>query len=203
MLKATLVAAALALTTGVAAEAGCRLQPVSGANAAIPSKNIDRNLLNAAVNAEANYARCKHGRAPLKSATGMAKQAVAHSKWMAKSRKLTHKGRTTLVRRLKSSGVRFKTGAENIGLFSVYRIDGVMTRDVDLSQCRIVYMDGTAVPRHSYASLAKLAVKSWMDSPSHRKNLLMRNIRMIGNGSGIDLKDARCGKVYMTQIFAG
>ncbi|KPN63897.1 hypothetical protein AKJ29_14535 [Aliiroseovarius crassostreae] len=81
----------------------------------------------------------------------MSKQALAHSKWMAKSRKLPHKRRTTLMARLKGAGVRFKTGAENIGLFSLHRIDGMMPRDIDLSQCRIAYMDAprsraTAMP---------------------------------------------------------
>ncbi|UWP92360.1 hypothetical protein K3X13_00370 [Aliiroseovarius crassostreae] len=203
MLKSTFLAIALLAGAAASAEAGCRLQQVSGANAPLPAKNINRALLNAAVIAQSNYARCKNGLPPLKSVSGMSKQAVAHSKWMAKSRKLTHKGRTTLMARLKGSGVRFKTGAENIGLFSLYRIDGVMTRDIDLSQCRIAYMDGTPVPRHSYASLAKLAVESWMASSKHRKNLLMRKAHMVGNGSGVDLKAARCGKVYLTQIFAG
>lgn len=203
MLKATLIAASLMLASAAAAQAGCKLQPVNGANTPIPAKTINRNLLNAAVMAEANYARCKHGLPALSGVKGMVKQADAHSKWMAKARKLTHKGRTTLVSRLKSSGVRFRTGSENIGVFSVYRIDGVMTRDVDLANCRMAYMDGTAVPRHTYGSLAKLAVQAWMASPPHRKNLLMRNIKMIGHGSGIDLKAERCGEVYMTQLFAG
>lgn len=203
MLKATFLAATLALGTGMAAEAGCQLQSVAGANAPLPTKNINRSLLNAAVLAEVNYARCKNGRSALQSTSGMTKQADAHSKWMAKARKLTHRGRTTLTGRLKSSGVRFRTGAENIGVFHVYRIDGVMTRDVDIRNCRIAYMDGSTVPRHSYASIAKMAVNYFMASPKHRKNLLLRKINMVGNGSGIDLRAARCGKIYMTQLFAG
>lgn len=203
MLKATFHAAALALGSGAAAEAGCRLQSVAGANAPLPAKNINRSLLNAAVLAEVNHARCKHGRSALQSTSGMTKQADAHSKWMAKARKLTHRGRTTLTGRLKGSGVRFRTGAENIGVFHVYRVDGVMTRDVDFRNCRIVYMDGSPVPRHSYASIAKMAVGYFMSSSKHRKNLLLRKINMVGNGSGIDLRAARCGKIYMTQLFAG
>ncbi len=207
MLKASLIAAALALPTllGSAgtAQAGCRLQKVAGADAPLPLRSVNKALLNAALLAEVNYARCQNGRAPLQSVSGMMNQATAHSKWMAKARKLTHRGRTTLTGRLKGSGVRFRTGAENIGVFHIYRIDGVMTRPVDISSCRIAYMDGTTVPRHSYASLAKLAVSSFMASPQHRKNLLLRKVDMVGNGSGFDLSAAQCGQIYVTQIFAG
>lgn len=203
MMRAIFVAATLAMFSVGAAEAGCRLQPVSGANTALPTKNIDRHLLNAALLAEVNYARCKKGLPSLKGVKGMVKQADAHSKWMARARKLTHRGKTTLTGRLRGSGIRFRTGAENIGVFSLYQIDGRMTRDVDIRSCRIAYMDGSTVPRHSYSSLAKMAVTYWMASPKHRKNLMMRNVQMVGNGLGIDRKAARCGKVYMTQIFAG
>ncbi|MDA5095380.1 CAP domain-containing protein [Aliiroseovarius sp. KMU-50] len=203
MLKSTIIAATLTLASLGAAEAGCKLQSVSGANASLPTKRVNVSLLNAAILSEVNYVRCKHGRAPLKAAKGMTKQADAHSKWMARAQRLTHKGRSTLTGRLKGSGVRFRTGAENIGVFHVYRIDGVMTRDIDIRSCRIAYMDGSTVPRHSYASLAKMAVNYFMDSPKHRKNLLHRGVGLVGNGSGIDLKAKRCGKIYMTQIFAG
>lgn len=204
MIRTFAISATLALVATLStAEAGCRLQAVSGANQALPAKNVNLSLLNAALVAEVNYARCTKGLSALKGVAALSKQADGHSKWMARSRQLTHKGRNSLGGRLKGSGVRFRTGAENIGVFHVYQIDGVMTRDVDIRNCRIVYMDGKTVPRHSYASLAKMSVRYWMASSKHRKNLLSRKIQLVGNGSGIDSKAARCGKIYMTQIFAG
>ncbi len=204
MIKAFAISATIALVASLSsAEAGCRLQPVSGANQALPAKNVNLSLLNKALVAEVNYARCKNGRSALQGVASLSKQADGHSKWMARARKLTHKGRNSLTGRLKGSGVRFRTGAENIGVFHVYQVDGVMTKDVDIRNCRIAYMDGRTVPRHSYASLAKMSVTYWMTSSKHRKNLLNRKIQLLGNGSGIDSKAARCGKIYMTQIFAG
>lgn len=48
-----------------------------------------------------------------------------------------------------------------------------------------------------YKKLNELAVEKWMQSPSHRENILDRNY----NTTGIGIAQARDGSIYITQVF--
>ncbi len=42
-----------------------------------------------------------------------------------------------------------------------------------------------------------LAVKGWMESPTHRQNILDRN----WTATGIGVAESRDGRIYITQVF--
>jgi uncharacterized protein YkwD len=48
-----------------------------------------------------------------------------------------------------------------------------------------------------YDSFDALAVRGWMDSPEHRRNILDRQF----NGTGIGVAQTRDGRIYITQVF--
>lgn len=48
-----------------------------------------------------------------------------------------------------------------------------------------------------YGRIDRLAVRGWMESPSHRRNLLERQYTT----TGIGLAQTRDGRIYITQVF--
>jgi uncharacterized protein YkwD len=203
-----MAALAALLFLGLSAAQACDRASVSGANRMVdPGDRIDAALLDAAIRVEVNYHRCKAGLAPLKAATGLRRVAETHAKWMAKKGQVTHKstvaGQATLRARLSTSGVKFKTGAENVGMVHRFQIDGGSFRITDASACAFATNAGKPIPAHSYGSLARLAVSLWMASPGHRANILNRNVKLIGSAAGFDASAPWCGQFYLSQNFAG
>lgn len=188
------------------AQAACVSKTVSGSEKAIPLKGLNQSLLNQSVVSRINLERCKRGLPALATASGLKKQAARHSTWMARNQRLSHKAsgsfNRTLKDRLRASGVKFRTGAENIGQVHLYGIDGKRFMIRSSSDCHFT-SGGRRIGRHSYRSLAGFIVQKWMDSPSHRKNILSRNLRFSGVGAGVQPSSKHCGAVFVTHIFAG
>ena len=164
-------------------------------------------MLDKAVVARVNAERCRRGLPALTTASGLRKQAARHSQWMARSQKLSHKAsgsfNRSLTDRLRASGVKFRTGAENIGWVHLYGIDGSRFMIRSSEQCHFTTNGGRRIGRHSYNSLANLIVRKWMESPGHRKNILRKNLRYSGVGAGVQPASKYCGSVFLTHIFAG
>jgi len=204
----TAVAAVAALVIGLAggsAEACSRPMP-AGADAVIqPGKAINAALLDAAVLSEVNYYRCRSGLPKLAPSASLRRVAETHAKWMARNMSVTHRstvgGQSTLKARLSTSGVKFKTGAENIGMVHRYRIDGMSFRIN--GQCAFSTYGGKAIPPHTYASLARTMVDYWYHSPGHRANMMNRKVKVMGAGAALNTGAPYCGQFYMSQNFAG
>lgn len=49
-----------------------------------------------------------------------------------------------------------------------------------------------------YGNPATVAVKGWLESPSHRHNILDQNLTETGIGVAVDAK----GRIFLTQLFA-
>lgn len=204
------VAAALGLSLAVAsaAEACTRNVPEAAVAAVVPSKSINQALLDDAIRVEVNFHRCRAGLAPLSEAgNGLVTQARKHSEWMARTQQLTHRstvaGSATLTERLKKSGVRFRTGAENIGMVHRFQIDNKRFKIIDSNACSFSTYEGQALPAHSYASLARHVVELWMDSPGHRKNILDGRVKKMSAAVAFDPKAQYCGWFWVTQNFVG
>jgi uncharacterized protein YkwD len=195
-----LVLAAIALPA-----AACERMP-AGADRVVPTGKVDLGLLDAAFRAETNRARCSHGLKPLKAARPLTPIAATHSRWMAGAHKLSHdssvRGQRGLADRLRASGLRFRSGTENIGMVPRFRLDGGQFRIEDASACRFS-RNGQALPPHSYASLARHTVSLWMNSPSHRRNILDRKVSAVANAAAFDPAAPHCGRFWMTQTFLG
>jgi uncharacterized protein YkwD len=205
----TFVLAFMAFAATVAtAEACTRSIPAKAQQTVVPAQRIDQGLLDAAVRAEVNFHRCRAGLPGLSEAgRGLSKVAEGHSVWMASTGTLSHRstvpGKSSLAQRVKASGEKFRTGAENIGMVHRYQIDNLRFRIVDSSSCQFATYEGQALPAHSYASLARHAVDLWMNSPGHRKNILDRNVTRISTAVAFDPKAQYCGRFWLTQNFVG
>ncbi|MGI9390053.1 MAG: CAP domain-containing protein [Boseongicola sp.] len=192
----------------MSADACSRNVSAKAAKIVVPSSRVNQSLLDDAIRNEVNFHRCRAGLRSLADAgSGLANQAKKHSSWMAKSQQLTHRstvaGSATLKQRLKKSGLRYRTGAENIGMVHRYQIDNQRFKIVNSNTCQFTTYDGQPLPAHSYASLARHVVNLWMNSPGHRKNILSRKVTKMSSGVAFDPKARYCGRFWLTQNFVG
>lgn len=200
---------ALAVSTLPAVADACtRAVSKQAAQTIVPASKINQKLLDTAIRAEVNFHRCRAGLAKVGNAgSGLARQAEKHSVWMAKRQQLTHKstvpGASTLRQRVKAAGVSFRTGSENIGMVHRYKIDNRRFKILSSSKCKFATYQGEALPAHSYASLARHVVELWMDSPSHRKNILDRKVNKVSSAVAFDPNAQYCGRFWLTQNFIG
>lgn len=105
--------------------------------------------------------------------------------------------------RIKAVVNRPKAGSENIGYVHRYRVDEIDHFFARPQTCNFVTQAGQTIVQHSYASLAQRIVGLWMNSPSHRVNLLADNVSIVGNAIALDENGPYCGVYYMAQNFAG
>ena len=204
------IAAGIVLMVASSADAQTCSRNVSAkaAQTVVPSTRINQSLLDDAIRAEANFHRCRAGRKTLADAGGgLASQARKHSSWMARTQQLTHRstvsGSSTLKQRLKKSGIKFRTGAENIGMVHRYQIDNQRFKIVSSNACQFTTYGGKPLPAHTYASLARHVVNLWMNSPGHRKNILNRKVKKISTAVAFDSNAQYCGRFWLTQNFVG
>jgi uncharacterized protein YkwD len=200
------VFAALLATTG--ASNACSRAAVSGANKIIQANTrISQPVIDAAIRSEINFHRCMAGLSPLKQASSLRKVAETHAKWMARSRKLSHKsrvaGQTTPFARIKASGIQFRAGSENIGQLGRYQFGSRSFRIKNSAACVFSTNAGKPIAPHSYATLAREVVNLWMASRGHRRNILDRKVSRVGSGLSFDARAPYCGRYYVSQSFAG
>lgn len=206
--KTAILAAGLALWAA-GASAACALRvPAEASRRAVPAGSLDLVLLDAAVRAEINATRCRHGRSELRGAgNALARTAAAHSRWMISARTLSHRstvsGRATAAERIRGSGVRMRAGSENIGYLSLYRIDGAPFRILDAGACRFATYGGEPLGAHTYATLARDIVANLMTSPGHRQNILDSRVDRVATGAAFDPAGPYCGRIWFTQSFVG
>lgn len=201
-----LIVSLVFLATSTAA--ACSRTALAGTGKSIPSSGkISQNLLNKAILFEVNYERCRAGLPTLKSEARLTRAAYKHSKWMAKYSNLTHRsniaGYSSPKARMKSTGIKFKTGSENISRMYRYQLGGRQVYVKDRAACIFSDSKGKPIQPHSYATLAHEAVQLWVKSPQHRKNLMDNRMRITSTAAAVDPKGRNCGEIYLTQDFLG
>lgn len=177
---------------------------------AVPTKNINQDLLSKAITKQTNYFRCKNGLKPLAYDPALKSAADIHARNMAKLGELSHElpvfGARTVKQRFGKAKVKVKrVRAENIGTEFRMAIGSRMFITDDLKSCRLRYFDTRKpVPQHSYGSLAESMVERWHKSDKHRANMMNREIKRIGAAARFTHRGgAPCGTYYLAQEFAG
>ena len=192
----------------VAGHAACARPSYDGAYLkAIPTSAMNQDLFSEALTREANFVRCKAGLKTLETVKPLTSLAAGHSGWMARATKLSHTstqpGKQRFAPRMRSSGLRFSTAAENIAAFDRFQFPTGQFKISNASACRFAFQNGKPIPVHSYASLANSVVTGWMKSPGHKRNLMNRRMKLSGGGIGFDAKSPYCGRYYITQDYLG
>lgn len=202
-----LLAAIILVASGLPALA-CSKPANGGAfGKTISTTRPDQAVFDRALLAWANYERCRKGLRELVANPGLRKAAGTHSAWMARTGRLSHTstvaGQQKLKGRLRSNGVSFRTGAENIAQWERFQFPTGQFRVLNAARCRYATQAGRAIPPHSYGSLAQAVVQGWMGSSGHRRNLLNRRITSAGGGLAVDRAGGHCGRIFVTQDYAG
>lgn len=168
--------------------------------------SINQHKINLAVLAYINLERCKQKLPLLDASDALVAVAESHSTAMVKLSFFDHDspvaGQQTMAQRLKRNAIRYRRAAENIAQQNVYALEHRKFIVRDLDQCRFVYVDNKqAVPPHSYQSIARAVVSSWMSSPGHRKNILNNAFKKVGTAMAVDSNAPFCGDLLFTQNF--
>ncbi len=199
------------LAQGQSGLAACKPPPFSSAERkAIPTRNIDQDLLSKAITKQTNYFRCKRGLKPVVYDPALKSAADIHARNMARLEQLSHElpvfGAGTLKQRFSKAKVKVKRmRAENIGTEFRMVIASRMFITDDAKSCRLRYYDSRKpVPQHSYGSLARSMVQRWHESKGHRAIMLSRDARRMGAAARFTSGgEAPCGTYYLAQDFAG
>lgn len=188
--------------------AGCAGSLPAGANQAINPNRPNAALFSAAVRYYSNVERCQRGLQTFTGDPNLLQAAMAHSANMARANNMSHtlnvRGQRTLRDRMNTFNVSKRVAAENIAQNFLYAIVGRPISTSRSGQCGFRYADtGSVVPQHSYSSLAAVQVAAWMGSSKHRANLMNRRVVRMEAGIGYAPDRATCGRLYVTQNFAG
>ncbi|MEM6298204.1 MAG: CAP domain-containing protein [Bacteroidota bacterium] len=139
----------------------------SMANTQIDYDNPDVALLNAAVFYASNAARVRYGRRPFEHSYALEKAAYEHADDMVRLDFFSHtspvNGKSSMVDRMKAQGIILRAVSENLAL-------------------------NHSSSGETYLTLARRFVQQWIDSPSHRKNLLNADYKYLGCGVAYDAK---------------
>lgn len=205
---AGLLAAALWLSAGAGPALACAVSAPRGASAQVPAASLDSALLDAALRAEVNRARCAAGLRTLAPAPGLQPVAAAHAGWMARAGMLSHSpalggGLGSLGARLAAGGHPNRAGAENIAMVHRFPIEGQPITVRNARACLFADRQGRTIGAHSYQSLAAQLVAQWMASTGHRRNLLNPRLTAVAHAAAIAPDAASCGRVYAVQVFIG
>lgn len=169
-------------------------------------KDFDRDLAAAALWHSTNDWRSAQGLAPYQYHQANYRAARYHSRRMGEQQALQHSFRSPahlreFFQRLAHYGGDFSASAENIAQLGLWAIPAGQAFRWG-KKGRPISPEGEAYPRHSYRSLAQWALKQWLESPPHRRNLEKAH-HYLGCGISAPLRDAQGRYVfYLTQNFS-
>ncbi len=186
----------------------CNAQPDPAFETPIPAGALDRPLLDRAILFHTNRVRCGAGLPPLGPDPALRSVATGHSADMVRLGFFGHTspvaGRTTMGDRLRSSGVPFRTAAENLATAGRLAIRSGQPVFPLAQRCAYsLTPNGPRVPVRTYDALALNLVERWVESPGHRANLMNPAYTRHGASGVIDPSGQLCESVSATQLFAG
>ncbi len=192
---------------GSTATAGCEGSLPAGVQNAVNPNNPNDAIFSAAVRYYTNVERCRRGLSPLAGDNSLFRATVAHSDNMARTNTMSHtlniRGQRTMVDRLRSFSVSYRTAAENIAQEFLLLMDG-RSFIPSANSCQLVYADTRQpIPQHSYQSLAQSVVNRWMVSSGHRNNILNRRMNRMEASASFVRTQNTCGLFFVSQNFAG
>lgn len=153
---------------------------------------IDHDSLSAAILAQTNRERVLHGLQPLELDPRLARAANGHTKFLVMVGSLRHRsflpGRETVEARVRAEGLRAAALSENVALITFP------------SRGTVAVVDGQE--KHlGTEQLAAMFVRAWLDSPTHRKNLLNPRFTHLGCAVQTGAGPAAAIHLYSTQVF--
>ena len=180
----------------------------SAFNETIDLKNIDYPLLHAAIYYTTNLQRSKRNIKHLKWNLNLEIAAYNHSKNMVVRNFFDHLSNKEVQKRGKSAGILNPYLSENIAKEFALNYNGhpFYTHEKNSSlngEFRFSYNNNEQdlIPTHTYLSFAFRIVEMWMNSTSHRKNILDKKAIELGVGVYFKVDEYGFPLFYATQNF--
>lgn len=181
------------------------------ANEKINARTVDYSLLQAAIFYYTNQYRVSKKLNALSFQPALGSAAIHQTTEMANRRFYAHnnpydRSMKTVVDRAKKFGYDSPTVGENIALEFLleYKGDSNYWYESTDEGYKFYYGDSKNkkgyVGEHTYLSLGKSIVAAWINSPSHRANMLFKHYTHMG--AGVYLEPASKGQVKIPRIYA-
>jgi uncharacterized protein YkwD len=175
----------------------------------IDLRKPDTNLLLAAVFHATNAQRAEHKLKPLRYDKKAGLAAAVQSEIMRQRGAISHENPgiakyRTLEDRAKAVGLDFRLVAENLATAFGYAYESGRTFYVRKEKGKEIYSykpGGEPIRPHTYISFAEALLDSWMKSPGHRKNILLKDAQYIGVSCLPAKKQETMVTFYCTQVF--
>lgn len=186
-----------------------RFAALPEAQQAIAFSTLDHNLLAAAIHHATNLQRAKHGLAALEYDAAVSEAARLQAVVMATKKFMGHENpfdaslRTPLDRLLKV-GLKPRFLAENVAMEFLRTLapgEAYYTRIEKGATVFSTTPNGPPIPMHSYVSFAAMVLNGWMDSPSHRANILSDQPRRLGCAGAPAQDSSGLEVLYCAQVF--
>ncbi len=186
-------------------------------NQKIDLRNVDYNLLQAAIFFYTNQYRAGKKLPALQYRPALGNAATYQTKQMGDKGFYDHvnpydRTMRTALDRSEKFGFDGEVVGENLALEFLlnYKAQTSYWYEASNSGYRYYYGDSRNnkgyVPQHTYLSLGKSVVQAWINSPGHRANLVNKSYRYLGVGVYLDPKtqgNSSIPKVFAAQVFGG
>lgn len=163
---------------------------------------IDLNRLSAAILEETNRERATHGLVPLRADIRLRSAADNHAKFLALIAVLSHEsflpGRRTVGDRVRAEGVKSPHVSENL---AIVPIRGFVLRE-RAGEPGNVETETVDLRPGGIEAIAREVVRSWMNSPGHRANLLNPQFTHLGCAVRTGVGPTSGALAYSAQVFA-
>jgi len=212
-----LILAGLVITQNLAnsKDAWLKMEPVSFLKLEVLQEKLsihklDATLLDAAIFHETNRMRVTQQLEPLLPSQKAFEAAREHSRWMVKTGNLSHEGaefdgrKSTPLARLKHHGISPAMAAENVAFGFILEYESGRPVYSKKSGSKMVFSytaDGPPLPARNYVEMARAIVTQFMESPEHRKNILLKGLTHSGMGVALLPDKDGMDRVYVTQKF--
>jgi uncharacterized protein YkwD len=176
----------------------------------IDFKNINKNLIQAAVFHATNQQRIMYKLKPFIYSPLLEKTAMLHAEDMVKYNFFSHYNpvlneHKSLDQRIMLFGKPRGYYAENLAnQFAIQYKSGDKILPPKRGSGIFRTQEGKPIPAHTYISFAESVVELWMNSPGHRANILDEKLLLLGTGA-VYFKDSNSynmGKFKVAQVFA-
>ncbi|MFN7142106.1 MAG: CAP domain-containing protein [Limisphaerales bacterium] len=178
------------------------------AQSPLAPQNLNGPLLTAAVFHETNRQRAKHGLSPLRHSGNADKAAEFHAQIMARDQFVAHTNpepdRETLSDRAKLAGINPQFVAENVAMTFAIRYESgkpVYPRQENGKMVFSYEPGGEPIRPHTYLTFAEALVGDWMNSPSHRENILQPKAEYFGYSGSPAKAEIGMDVIYSVQVF--
>lgn len=176
-----------------------------------PYSPVDYQLLNACIFYYTQLHREKLKKKLLQFHPLLRDAAAYHALQMSEKKFYSHENKTekkmkTPQQRIFNFGVESEFSGENIT--KVFAINYIEGKPYEKDKNHFYYAPNIndTIPFHTYSSLAEKIVQSWINSPPHNKNMLLKDYTYLGCASVIEaasLENKKIPNILAVQNFAG